>query len=788
MMKWIDKTMVRVAVCVAASLMFGALLAVWQRILDAVTGRTVYSLTASVCVVTVGLAAGFVVAVWPCRRFRDPAALLRLMFFLFGCWLVFQLVATGWITGGWQRLLNDLSRSFGHYGLMLGKTAAFFFLVPSVLTGVAVRAALAMVLPHAPARQYGFGQTATLVVLLGVLPASAGYGLAAGVLVPAVGVEEMTRLAALWFAALATLVLLRGVFSAVPFLAVVSLLVVLNPRGRASVLTDGAFGRLVHRDSGFAQGRPVFEHHSRHHTVAVYEDPDYQVVFALDGRPVLFGNRFHTARALTGYIPLLVRPACKKAAVFGPEAGLYLPFLVRAGVADVSYAGADRAVVKLALAVDGHVTGSDAGGSGSVRRGATFSPSERYDLVLLTSEPAWMRGTRGAYSRGLFTRCREALSADGIVALHLDARLLSPGRFAGIARTFARVFADVQVWQTGPYDWLLVGGGRTITAPMDGMLGLFDTIPAVRDFARGGIRALPEVLACWVCDGQGLATWLKQMEPEPAWLSAWRAPRAVFEKNAAVLQPAALEKSRQKKLSWVLPGGLDQTVFLAQLDKAEACLGARALAAEALTQRAKGQGDSGLGRVRDAAKVNPRDALLIYFAEALELEGRRRIVIGDFKGASKCYETLLSFVSVPAPAHYGLAYCLRAMGDSEAAYLHFARAVAGAPEVTGYRMELAQVAMTVGEFAEADRQYREVLKREPQNCEALFRYAKGLAVKERPDKNVAQAVKLAERACVLTRFQNNEYAYGLADLYIDAGRVLEGMGLKRRIKEGPHGR
>jgi len=302
------------------------------------------------------------------------------------------------------------------------------------------------------------------------------------------------------------------------------------------------------------------------------------------------------------------------------------------------------------------------------------------------------------------------------------------------------------------------------------------------------MRALPEVLACWVCDGQGLATWLKQMEPEPAWLSAWRAPRAVFEKNAAVLQPAALEKSRQKKLSWVLPGGLDQTVFLAQLDKAEACLGARALAAEALTQRAKGQGDSGLGRVRDAAKVNPRDALLIYFAEALELEGRRRIVIGDFKGASKCYETLLSFVSVPAPAHYGLAYCLRAMGDSEAAYLHFARAVAGAPEVTGYRMELAQVAMTVGEFAEADRQYREVLKREPQNCEALFRYAKGLAVKERPDKNVAQAVKLAERACVLTRFQNNEYAYGLADLYIDAGRVLEGMGLKRRIKEGPHGR
>jgi hypothetical protein len=29
-----------------------------------------------------------------------------------------------------------------------------------------------------------------------------------------------------------------------------------------------------------------------------------------------------------------------------------------------------------------------------------------------------------------------------------------------------------------------------------------------------------------------------------------------------------------------------------------------------------------------------------------------------------------------------------------------------------------------------------------------------------------------------------EYAYGLADIYIDAGRIPEGMGLKRRLKEG----
>ncbi len=788
MTKWMDRTAVRVAVCVAGSLMFGALLAVWQRVLDAVTGRTVYSVAACVCAVTMGVAAGYFLAGWPCRKFKQPAVLLRLAFLLLGGWLVFQLAAVAGVTGGWQRLLNDLSRSFLQYGLALGKTAAFFFLVPSVLVGVAVRAALAAVRSCAAPRPHGGGQQLTLVVLLGVLPASAGYGFAAGALVPWLGVEGTMRMAALWFGALASLVMLRGFLSSVPFAVVIGLVVALNPRERASVLTDGVYSRLVHRDSGFAQGNPVFVHHSRHHTVTAYEDPDYQFVFALDGRPVLFGNRFHTARTLTGYIPLLVQPSCRKVAVFGPEAGLYLPFFVRAGITNVAYAGSDAAVVKLALAADGHVAGGEDGASGTVRRGATLSPKEGYDLVFLAPEPVWMRGTRGAYGRGLFKRCREALSADGVAALHLDARALSLGRFASIARTFTRVFASVQVWQTGAHDWLLVGRAKKVGTPMDGMLGLFEKLPVVRDLARAGVRTLPEVLACWVCDDKGLAVWLGQTKPESAGSAAWRAPRAVFENHAGGLDGAALAGCRQKKLEWVLPGQLDRTVFEVLHGKSEACLAARAVAVTALAQRAKGQGEPGLTAAREAAKVNPRDVLLIDLAEAMELEGRRRIAIGDFKGALKCYENLLSFSPGTARAHYGLAYCLRASGDNETAYLHFARAVSAAPGQTGYRMELAQVALAVGEYAEADRQYQEVLKREPSNPEPLFRYAKGLAVKERPDKDLAKAVKLAERACVLTRFQNSEYAFGLADLYMDAGRVLEGMGLKRRIKEGHHGR
>ena len=694
------------------------------------------------------------------------------------------------VAGGWQRILMDTTRTFGLAMLTLVKTTVFFFGVPSVLAGMAAQVLLQSRSPSVAQRS---GAAIPRLFCLGIATAWMGYVLGSSVLVQWLGVDRFTRLAALWLGVLAALSVLSGVprwtgvrliLAVIPLACVMGLLVVLNPRGQGSVLTEGMFGRLVHRDSGFAQGTPIFEHHSKSHTVAVYDDPDYQFVFALDGRPILFGNRFHTARTLNGYIPLLVRPFCKRAAVLGSEAGFYVPFFMRAGISDLSCAGSDPAVLKLAMAADSYVAGDESGEKASLHNGVSLSAQGAYDILFLAAEPVWVRGTRSAYSRAFFGQCRASLSADGIVALHLDARALSTGRFASIARAFSAEFPGMQVWCTGAYDWLLLGCAKEIKSPVDGMLGVLEKPLVFRDLARGGIKALPEVLACMVCDGKGLSPWLESTRPEGAWLAAWRAPQTVFTKDKHTLQPITLEGCRQWKAQWVLPGELDVDVYVSLLDKVGRTLGARVASVTALDETAKGRSDAALDAARASAKINPRDALLVQLSESLELEARRRIKIGDFKGGSKCYENLLSFSAETVRAHYGLAYCLRANGENETAYLHFARAVAAAPEQAGYRVELAQVALSIGEFAESDRQYQEALKREPNNPDYLFRYAKGLAHKQRPDKNMAQALKLAERACVLTGWANTEYAYGLADLYMDAGRVLEGMGLKRRLKEG----
>jgi tetratricopeptide (TPR) repeat protein/spermidine synthase len=767
--------------------MFGVFLAAWQCALDAVAGRTVYSLAAFGLAVGGGLLAGCALAWRPCRRVRSSAALLSGVLVLAACWLVFQLAALSGITGGWQRLLLDTGRTFGLLLQTLGKTAAFFLLVPSVLAGAAVTVVVQA------AQRASVRRPVAQCVGWGAVMAVSGY-LAGHLLVPVLGVETLTRLAALWFGALASLAALGGetrrlglrlALACAPFAGVAGLLAAFSPVGGPSILSDGAFGRLVHRDSGFAQGRPLFEHRTRRHSVAAYADPDYQFVFALDGRPLLFGNRFHTARTLTGYVPLLVRPSCAKAVLVGPEAGVYLPFFMRAGVTNVAVSGADRTVVNLAVAADAFVTGDETCEKAALRTEAALSDAAAgYDVIFLVPEPVWMRGARASTSRAQFVRCSRALSAEGIVALHLDARALSAGRFAAIAHDFKAVFPGVQIWCTGSYDWVLVGAAKEIKAPVDGMLALFEREPVFRDFVRAGGVALPEALACMLCDGKGLDPWLKETVPERAVAALWHAPRTALEGVRTTLLPGTLEGCRQWKSRWVLPGEMDADLYVALLDKVGRTLGARVAAVKALAETAKGRNEAGLESARAAAKISTRDALLVHLAESVELEGRRRIKIGDLKGALKCYENLLSFSAGTARTHHGMGYCLRGNGDNENAYLHFGRAVAAAPEQTDFRLDFAQAALAIGEYAEADRQFSELLKREPDHVEALFRYAKGLSKRERPVKDLPQAVKLAERACELTQWENQEYAFGLADLYMDAGRVLEGMGLKRRLKEG----
>ncbi|MCL1921147.1 MAG: tetratricopeptide repeat protein [Kiritimatiellaeota bacterium] len=759
---------------IAGALLAGIVLGAWQQVLDVLAGRTIHALLGFWGAAALGVAAGALVVCAVNRKARWNAGCAAGAFFLLGAWLVALLALSGTLQGGWHHLQLSAYRSFGMYAGMIAKTAGACVLVPSVLASCLVQGGQV-------------GGRAERVA--GWCCVALGYG-AASCLCAYLPPEALTRNAAVAFGLLAGTAVLRKcgrlsgawVFSAVlPFVLIVGLALGLLPGKQGNPLSaDGRFGRLAYRDSGFGKGTPdaVFTAHGR--VVTRYTDADYLFVGALDGRALLFGNRFAATRMSTGYAPLLACPRAESVALVGAECGVYLPLFLRAGVECVTVEAPPR-LTEPFVAMDARsatnvLWQTKHKGYGPLRAKAIYS------IIFVAPEPVWVRGSARVFSIDRLRRYRNALLDSGVVALRVDGRGLSEARFAAIVKDFMSVFTGVQVWSTGALDWVLLGGKREITEALGNVIDLFDNDAIFLDWVHAGNMGFSEMLASMVCDAQSLGAWLEGAGTEGAWAAAWRAPeRVIAGKNVLA---TALAGAYQPRAAWLTRGGGgDRDAYDDVMLHVVKARHARTHALRMLAATVAGDQGETLAAARDAAAFTTHDALLLQMADRIDLEARRHIAIGNFKAALACFENIVSFSGATAHTHHSMGYCLRVTGDMENAYRHFARAVGAAPEQTAYRLDLGMAALAMGEYAEADRQYREVLKREPENAKALLLSAKALTASGRPDKDFDQAVRLAERAYELSGRKNDEIAYGLADIYIDAGRSLEGMGLKYRLQE-----
>ena len=814
--------------CLAAGVQFTA----WRAAFDALGGRTPGCLWASLGILLAGCAGGVLLGFALYPAMRRPGKLCIPLGLAGMAMCAILLRTSGHVEFCWQRLLVDYYRSPGALVAAASWTACLFFAAPALLAGLMIPAPLFSVL-HSAKRSSCLAGALFLAVCLS--PFLAGI-LFSPAFVDSLGVESVTRACLVAYGATALAgAVAHGDGAGAKILASLacsalfagSFLLGRPPRKAAPLLNCHAFAKLVHRDSGFAKGDAAFDYRTGGRSVSLYEDPDYGFVFCQDGRPKIFGNRFFTARTLAGYLPLVLRPGANRVAVVGGDAGFAVPFLVRGGVAEVEVCGAKEELLRAAVAADDAIARGDAPlaespvfakirfglsreaiakprsrqarpshdrvnlaffgrdalvASANGRGGAIASRNLPYDLVCLEPEPAWMRGTAGFYSAGMFREAGDRVGAGGLVTLHLDARALSTKRFVAVCRDFMRVFPEIQLWNLGLHDWMLVGSKSPVKVQADRSFAFMEQREVTKDMLRAGLVSLADIFCCLLCDGQGIKDWLDRAESENAVQSAFRLPELVLGNGPSVLRPNQLESCRRRTLAWLEQGALDKDMYRAIRDKTERNVEARVLAVAALAELERNNA-KGLEAARDAGRMNPRDILLAQFAGSLELEGRRRIALGDFKGARKCYEHMMLFDAKGALAHYGMAYCLRAQGENQAAFQHFVHAVNAAPEQVGYRLELAQVAGVLNDLDEAERQYRVILKKDPENAEAYFRYAKLLCNRERGKPDFDTAVRFAEKACVLTKWKNREYAYGLAEVYMDAGRTLEGMGLKRRLKQ-----
>jgi len=775
---------------VTLCLLAGWVVSNWLRAADALAGRTVYT---QACFLLATLAGGLIGALFIhfiSKRFFHGKAFVTVGLIAWALLLIAQVLTIPTLAFQWnQALFLTPQRTFTLYLLLIGRVCLFWGFSTGLLICWILQASRINEQRHAEHAVSPFREKLRLLVVFLI-----GY-YAIRMLCPGLTVEEANSyavigigflLASVWGSTAITRLgqsIRMGIPLAITILLACFMRSVLT---RPSILGEGPFARMIYRDSGFARGTPSTIEISSRHVVASFADKDYQSVTTLDGRPILFGNRFHGARIMTGYIPLLLRPNAKLTAIAGPEAALFLPSFVHGGQRLVTLTECDQTLFPAFVRT---LCGSDTNAVAGLTAATRFTAlaANVYDIVLVAPEPLWMRGASRCYTRDALKRYKRCLTDDGIVALHLDARAMTEPQFAAVAQTFLSVFKEAQLWNVGIHDWLLIGCDHPIKTPLDKAAERFDLDPVFLDRLQAGKPALPEALACMITTTDGLRAWLSKQAVIPS-LShlAWLMPQTFFLSTASTLRPGSIEAHRHGKLDWILPGQMDLDLYMDLLKNIDTARDARAMAVRAMDALTQGQPEQSIAIARTAAAITPRDILLVQVAERIELEARRRMSIGDFKGAAARYENLLIISPGHALFHYGMGFALRSSGNANGAFDHFSKAIALAPEQIPYRLALAQFADATKRFREADEQFKAILARDPNNVEALFLYAKSLGNETRkPNRNIQQAIKYAEYACKLTKWKNPEYVYGLADLYIEGGRVLEGMGLKRTLKKTP---
>lgn len=490
----------------------------------------------------------------------------------------------------------------------------------------------------------------------------------------------------------------------------------LPPRGDTG---RGAFVHIATRDSGFAKGRPYKTERCGAHKKEFFSDEDYGEVLTFDGRPVVTGSRFAYTRKAVSLVPLFEVPTAKKALLAGPEAEFYAAPLKAAGVE-----------VELSPVVGE--------GSGKV------------DFALVCLEPEWVIGAEWPSLERWKALNGRVDREYGAVAVHVNARLLPAARAKGLFEELRAVFPSARLWCVGKFDWVFVGF-NTSEPPVvriPAVLALFEREEAFDTFLDAGVTWVGDFLASYVGTLGEVMPALEKVRAIGRTESLRVAPELAFEPppsgDKAQLKPGDLLAMEDADMGWLVRGDCDEEVYSSFTGRVADVQWARRMAISGFACADAAKSDDAVDKWAEAAHVNAYDPVLKSIADSLDLEGRRRLRVGDNNGAMRCFENriLVEPENIAAIHNFGLS--AKKGGRMDLAAQVFLRAVEMDPLNDEHRLELVECASAAGNNDVALNQLEVLIKRHPEDVTLKQRRAKIL---------VHGFVKDAER-----RKQNKEEA------------------------------
>ncbi len=365
----------------------------------------------------------------------------------------------------------------------------------------------------------------------------------------------------------------------------------------------------------------------------------------------------------------------------------------------------------------------------AMRRHATFLGLCAASAALPWCLPDAVRAYRNLASRG---DARPALATALVAAIpgqsdavHVDARMLTRGRFRALLEDYASAHGGCRVWSTGLYDYVFTAGN---TLSLEKLLESFEEPASFDRFAAARIYAPPELLSCYVGDVHEVAPAFADAPRQGALAGWWKGLRALFrptpEGADAPVRALDLTPLRYPDFSWIDVRGVDDGVLAVFSNAVEVVQGARRDVLLGYDDAAAGVRTNALVRWARAAKASPHDPLLLALAGALDREGRLYVKIGNLGGALRCYENRMEIFPGDVAALHNFGVCLKNAGHPEIAVKVFTKCVALDPLLDAHRLEMIECAAAGGFEDVAVRQLDVLIKRHPEDAELKKRKAK----------------------------------------------------------------
>ena len=167
------------------------------------------------------------------------------------------------------------------------------------------------------------------------------------------------------------------------------------------------------------------------------------------------------SQLLTAYVPLLLAPDAKRAAVIGLGTGMTAKAAAAFPLDRIDVLEIEPAVVEAAQFFNDHngnllkdprvkLVLTDA-------RNHILAAEEPYDLIASEPSNPWIAGIANLYTREFYELVKTRLSDNGIFAQWVHNYSMSPEDFRMVLRTFAKAFPHVSFWELNKNDFLLVG-------------------------------------------------------------------------------------------------------------------------------------------------------------------------------------------------------------------------------------------------------------------------------------------------------------------------------------------